>query len=61
MILLGTSGGGAGLESGINQVLQGRVLLGADLLEDVWKQLLELLGLWGASNGEEVFAHGELD
>ena len=44
-----------------NQVLQEFVLLGPDMSEDLWHQVLEFLGFTGSSDDEEVFADRELD
>lgn len=44
-----------------HEVLEGLVLLGANLLDNVGKHVLELLGLRGAGDDQQVLADGELD
>ena len=64
IVLIGvTTGGSAGLAETalVDDVLEEAVLLGSDLLEDIWEQLLHVLGLGLSNDGEEVLAHRVLN
>ena len=41
--------------------LQEVILLGTDLLQDLWQQVLQLLGLWVSSHNHKVLTNRELD
>ena len=44
-----------------HHILEGLVLLGTNLFDNVGEHLAELLGLRGAGNHEEVLSHRELN
>jgi len=59
-IVLVLTAGTSGLTALSDQVLQESILLGSDLLENVRKHILDLLGLGLTHHGEEVLANREL-
>ena len=59
IVVVATFGGLLAETTFIDDVLQESVLLWANLLENVWQHILQLLGLWGSDHREEVLSHGE--